>query len=152
MRNSHSWILAVPYVWSLAAVPALAADQVTLEPVAPPQTVEESCGPVVAGVFAVKDVPGQERSYQGVTMPSVVPGTKVTPTFSEAALKAGGKVQLRAVVCKDGSIQAVQVMRAPTPDVGNAAADALRKWKFTPAVKDGHAVAVRYTVSFDVKP
>jgi TonB family protein len=61
-------------------------------------------------------------------------------------------VKVRGIVCKDGSITAVQVLHAPTPDVGTAAADALRKWKFNPAMKDGQAVAVRYMVSFDVKP
>jgi TonB family protein len=152
MRNAHSWILVLPFAWCLAASPVAAVDQVTTESATPPTTVEESCGRIVGGVFAVKDVENQNRSHQGLTMPTVVPGTKVTPTFSDAARKAGGKVQLRAVVCKDGSVQAVQVVRAPTPDVGTAAAEALKKWKFNPAVKDGQAVAMRYMVSFDVKP
>jgi len=152
MRNVHSWILAVPFVWSLAASPASSADPVTLEPAAPPQMLEESCGTFIGNVFAVNDASGQERTLQGVVLPTVVAGSKVSPTFSEAAVKAGGKVSLRGIVCKDGSITSVQVLHAPTPDVGTAAADALRKWKFNPAMKDGQAVAVRYMVSFDVKP
>jgi TonB family protein len=61
-------------------------------------------------------------------------------------------VDLRAVVCKDGSVQAVQVVKAPTEEAGKAAAEALSKWKFSPPMKDGHPVAVGYMVSVDVKP
>src|SRR5262245_7083027 len=130
MRNSHSWILAVPFVWSVAASPAPAADKPTPETTLPMSADEAACGRIVGGVFAVKDVEGQNQAPQGVTMPTVVPGTKVTPSFSEAAVKAGGKVQLRAVVCKDGSLLGAQVLRAPTPEVGNVALDAFKKWKF----------------------
>jgi hypothetical protein len=85
-------ILAVPFVWSLAASPASATDQVTLEPAAPPQMMlDESCGTFIGNVFAVNDASGQERTLEGVILPTVVPGSKVSPTFSEAALKAGGR-------------------------------------------------------------
>jgi protein TonB len=74
--------------------------------------------------------------------------------YPEAARQAGvqGKVRVQAVVCKDGSVQGVQVLKSPSPELGTAAADAVRLWKFQPAVKDGKPVAVRYTVTLDVKP
>jgi TonB family protein len=150
MRNVMFSILAVSFVWSLAAASAPATDQVPLP--LPPPAVDESCGPLVGSVFAGTEVPGQKASTNGLTSPTLVPGTKVSPTFSETALKAGGKVHLSAIVCKDGSVRAVEVVKTPAPDAGAAAAEAVQQWKFTPAVKNGTPVAVRYMVSVDVKP
>jgi len=135
------------FLCSLAAAPAGAAGRVI-----EPQMPDESCGAVVAHLVSLKEVPGQNQTINGVTVPTVLPETKSSPTFSEAALKAGGQVSVSAVVCKDGSVQAVHVVKAPTQEVGAAAVDAVRKWKFNPAKKDGQPVAVSYGVTFDVKP
>jgi len=147
MRNTPRWILAASFLWSLAAVPAVAAERVIQ-----PQMPDESCGEPVARLVSLKEVPGREQVINGVTVPTVLPETKSSPTFPEAALKAGGRVSVSAIVCKDGSVQAVQVVHSPSKEAGTAAADALRKWKFNPAKKDGQPVAVAYSLTFDVKP
>ena len=155
MRNVIFGILVLPLACSLAAaqtpvVPEL--EQPSVPPGFVPPTVDEKCGALVGSVFVGKEVPGYKGSTAGLTTPTVIPGTKVSPTFSEKALKAGGKVHLSAIVCKDGSVQGVEVVKAPAPDAGTAAVEAVRQWKFTPAMKGGTAVAVRYMVSVDVKP
>jgi len=143
MRNLR-WTLALSFL-SFAVVPTPAGQGVP-EPPMP----DDSCGYPVANLVSLKEAPG--HVINGVTVPTVLPETKVSPTFSEAALKAGGRVSVTAIVCKDGSVQAVQAVHAPTAEAAKAATDALRGWKFTPAKKDGEAVAVRYSLVFDVKP
>ena len=153
MRNLRFRLLAVPFVWSLAAAsdPTPPPDQIPLDLNLSPQLSEETCGTLVGSVFAGKEVPGVEKPVtHGLTSPTVI--AKVSPAFSETALKAGGKVHLSTIVCKDGSVQAVEVVKAPAPEAGAAAVEAVRQWKFTPAVKNGKAVAVRYMISVDVKP
>ena len=147
MRNTPRWILAVSFLCSLAAVPALAVERVV-----EPQMPDASCGDPVTRLVSLKEVPGKPQVINGVTVPTVLPETKSSPTFPEAALKAGGRVSISAIVCRDGSVQAVQVVHTPSKEAGTAAAEALRKWRFNPATKDGHPVAVAYSLTFDVKP
>ena len=146
MRNLSVWILAGPFLWSLAPAPAVAADTFRVVPGVP----SESCGAPVASL-AVTDA-SQHLTLKGVTAPTVIPETKVSPAYSEAALKKGGRVALSCVVCRDGSVEMIQVMHSTTPEAAQAAAQALLKWKFNPAQKDGQAVAVTYSLIMVVKP
>ena len=145
MRNTSVWVLAVPFLWSLAAAPAMAGDTFRLTGVP-----SESCGKPVASMV-VMDA-SQHLTLKGVTAPTVIPETKVSPAYSEAALKKGGSVTISCLVCKDGSVEMIQVMHSPTPEAAQAAAQALLKWKFNPAQKDGQAVAVTYSLKMRVKP
>jgi TonB family protein len=77
------------------------------------------------------------------------------PQYSAAAMRAGaqGVAALEFVVEADGRLGAVQVKKAPHPDLAVAAVACLRKWRFAPALKDGKAIAVVATmdVSFKLK-
>ncbi|RMG43562.1 MAG: energy transducer TonB [Acidobacteria bacterium] len=87
----------------------------------------------------------------GVTSPELIPETKVEPEYPELARKARieGKVILRAVIRKDGTVGDIEVLRAPMPDLGftEAAIAAVRQWRYRPGVQNGRPVDVYLTVT-----
>jgi len=89
----------------------------------------------------------------GVTKPTLV--RRTTPTYPEAMVREriSGVVQLEVVIDTDGRIIHTRVKAAPHPDLGVAALECVRQWRFTPATKDGAPVPVvaGVDVSFDLK-
>ncbi len=53
------------------------------------------------------------------------------------------KVKISFIVTPDGSVTDVKLLKRSTPEFDNYAVDAVSKWKFEPATKDGVPVAVR---------
>ena len=86
----------------------------------------------------------------GVTMPVLIESTKRTPLYPELGRKAKltGSVILEAVVLKDGTVSNIKVLRTPRPGMGfeKAAIDAVKQWRFRPALRNGEAVEVYFTV------
>ena len=76
----------------------------------------------------------------------------VRPEYSEALKAAGiaGVVTLDALIGTDGTVREVTVLSSPHPDLEKAAADAVRKWEFTPTYlnRTPVEVAMRVTVNF----
>ncbi|RLD59220.1 MAG: hypothetical protein DRJ01_11610 [Bacteroidetes bacterium] len=78
------------------------------------------------------------------------PIKQVPPEYSEFARKSGieGQVWLDVVVLKDGSVGAVKVKKSLMPGKGGldeAAVEAVKKWKFSPAKSGGKPVSVWVT-------
>jgi len=69
---------------------------------------------------------------------------KVDPKYIAAAAsdKIEGKVQLACVIEKDGSVSTVELVRGLDDRLNRSAEDALAKWEFTPATRQGKPVAV----------
>lgn len=67
----------------------------------------------------------------------------VSPEYTDMAREAGveGIVMLWALVDLDGSVKAVQVIRS-VPLLDAAASAAVHRWRFTPALANGHPVRV----------
>ena len=82
----------------------------------------------------------------GVTPPHTI--YSPNPKYPEGARKAHyqGVVVLWVVVDRDGLPRDIIVARSLRPDLDKAAVDAVKKWKFAPATKDGQPVAVRVNV------
>jgi len=59
-----------------------------------------------------------------------------------------GLVALTCVIDEKGEVLSVKVSRSSHPGFDNAAMEALQKWKFKPAKKDGKAVKVKVTIPF----
>ena len=77
--------------------------------------------------------------------------TQVMPKYPDMArtMKASGSVQLEASVGKDGSVKGVKVLSGHTL-LRDAAAQAVRQWKYKPATLNGEPVesTVQVTVKF----
>ena len=67
------------------------------------------------------------------------------PEYTDKARKAkiNGTVVVSLIVTPEGEARNVQVTKSLTPDLDKKAVEAVRKWKFKPATKDGQAVAVQ---------
>jgi TonB family protein len=80
---------------------------------------------------------------------------RVLPEYSEEARKARyeGIVILEAVVRKDGVVDTVNLVRTIGFGLDQMAIDAVKKWRFKPAIKNGSPVEVpvRVEVSFNLR-
>jgi TonB family protein len=57
-----------------------------------------------------------------------------------------GAVKVKLVVRSDGVPTDVTISRSLNPDFDNAAIDAVKQWKFSPATKDGKPIAVQIAI------
>jgi TonB family protein len=75
------------------------------------------------------------------------------PEYSEEARKAKyqGVVVLWLIVDPNGNPQQVRVARSLGMGLDQKAMEAVRHWKFEPAMKDGHAVAVQINVEVNFR-
>jgi TonB family protein len=67
------------------------------------------------------------------------------------AKKADGEVRLRMVLAADGTVRNIFPMKPLPHGLTQAAIDAARKIKFTPAIRDGHPVSQFATLSYEFK-
>jgi len=87
--------------------------------------------------------------------PMPIPGQSPPPSYPPAALRRGdaGTVVLRVEVDATGRPFGVAlVQRSGSRDLDRAATEAVRRWKFTPAVREGQAVPGTIEVPFDFTP
>jgi TonB family protein len=70
------------------------------------------------------------------------------PEYSESARKAKirGTVQLAVAIDATGVAHIVRVVKPLEPGLDQNAVEAIEKWRFTPATKDGKPVAVQMEV------
>ncbi len=94
----------------------------------------------------------------GVTHPERIPESYVKPVFPEEARKEKieGMVILQIVVKRDGTVGDIQVLRSPSEkkiDFEEAAIEAVKQWRYKPAMKDEQPVEVYLTVqvAFELK-
>jgi len=89
---------------------------------------------------------GVYRVGGGVSAPRVI--YDPDPEYSEEARRAKyqGVVVLWMIVGVDGHPRDIRVSRTLGMGLDEKAIDAVRKWKFEPALKDGHPVAVQVNV------
>ena len=71
------------------------------------------------------------------------------PEFSDAARKSKlmGRVTLGLVVDTDGKVRSVWVVRPLGEGLDENAIDAVKRWNFMPATKDGKAVPLLMNLS-----
>jgi periplasmic protein TonB len=92
------------------------------------------------------------RLHRGIEPPKKI--KDATPVYPPIARSVGveGVVILEAIIDADGNVASVQVLRS-IQLLDHAAVDAVRQWKYTPALLNGKAVPVivTVTVSFSLK-
>ncbi len=86
------------------------------------------------------------RVGEGVKPPRKIYGAD--PVFPHKACRElqQGVVELKMVVGANGLPRDIKVQRSLSPDLDEAAMDAVKKWKFAPGTKDGEPVAVQISV------
>ena len=84
-----------------------------------------------------------------------VPLSQPAPRYPRTALNRGigGTVQVRAVIATDGSVERMEVAESSgNRYLDRAAMEAVRRWKFKPAVRGGQAVAAEVIVPLEFNP
>jgi TonB family protein len=109
-------------------------------PIPTPEPVQPPPG---GGVYAV--VPS------GGTQPEEV--DRVVPRYPALARRAGvsGAVVIRGIVRRDGTIDNVEIIKDLPYGLGEAARDAVARWRFRPATYRGEPIDVYYTVTVNFR-
>jgi TonB family protein len=86
---------------------------------------------------------GEESGAGGVLSPPV-PLHKVDPKYFPAAIadRVEGKVRLAAVIRKNGRVDSVRLLQHLDDRLDQSAQDAMDKWQFEPALRNGQPVDV----------
>lgn len=108
--------------------------------------------PQVAVAFEMPKTPDLGHIYKvgsGVTAPK--PIETPDPEYSKEARKAKyqGRCELEVVIGPDGRPYNIKVTRALGEGLDVKAIEAVQKWRFEPARKDGQAVAVSLTIQIE---
>jgi TonB family protein len=88
---------------------------------------------------------------EGVSLPVLIPESKVAPVYPEAARadKIEGRVMLQARIDREGNVGEVQVLSVQ-PDgfepFAESATEAVGHWRYRPATRDGEPVDVWFTI------
>lgn len=96
-----------------------------------------SAGPRTADEPVVAMVPG-------VTPPRVT--SQAAPEHPAKGFRISGTVLISLVVTSRGEPKEPRVVRSLEKDIDQSALDAVMKWQFAPAMRDGKPVATRVTV------
>jgi TonB family protein len=86
-----------------------------------------------------------------ITHPVVI--EKVNPKYPSDARdeKVMGMVIVETVLTEEGLVEEVQVLESVDERLSKVAVDAIRQWRFEPALCDGEPVAVYYNVTFNFR-
>lgn len=128
---------------STAVQPPLPTETALQEP---PEPITPPVAPVLtdrAGVYAA--VP------PGGTQPEEI--ERVIPRYPPAAryARAAGTVVIRGIVRRDGTIDNVEIIKDLPHGLGDAARDAVSRWRFRPATYRGEPIDVYYTVNVNFR-
>ncbi|HXJ43693.1 MAG TPA: energy transducer TonB [Bryobacteraceae bacterium] len=122
------WLLVPLFcVWN-AGLPLIAGDSPQTGPGAGAPATEEPIVPMGAGV----------------TPPRVT--RQASPEHPAKGFRISGSVLISLVVSSKGEPKDPKVVRSLEKEIDQSAIDAVMKWQFAPAIKDGNPVATRVTV------
>jgi len=78
---------------------------------------------------------------------------RLEPQYTEEAKSKHieGRVIVRGIIGKDGTLSDVKVAQSLNPGLDQKAVEAVRQWKFTPASKGGKPVRVAMSVALEFK-
>jgi TonB family protein len=107
--------------------------------------------------FAERGAEARPRSPQPPpNMTPPVPVRKVDPKYDPAAVtdRIEGRVRLAAVIRQDGRVDTVEVLQGLDSRLDRSAAEALAKWEFEPAERNGAAIDVDavFEIPFHLAP
>jgi len=115
----------------------------------------ETAPPPPASTEPAPAAPGSAAPATGNSQPMPVAGQSPPPTYPAAALRRGesGSVVVRVDVDATGYANNITVIqRSGSRELDRAATDAVRRWRFSPALSNGQPVPGSIEVPFDFKP
>lgn len=110
----------------------------------PAPVAEETAPSTDAATTPAASAPAAAAPPQNRATPLPIDGQSPPPTYPPAALRKGetGTVMVRIQVDAQGNPGGVAlIQRSGSRDLDRAAMEAVRKWKFQPAIDDGQPVA-----------
>jgi len=144
---------------------AAAAATVAIEPVSAPTPTPsniETASRLDPGTSDGVEIPSPGESssddvavagLDGVTYPERLERFYVKPVFPAAArfTRKSGTVHLRVVVGEDGRVGATEVVGVTPPDAGfeESAVEAVKRWRYRPATRDGKPVTAAIMVKVE---
>ncbi len=86
----------------------------------------------------------QTESGPGGALSAPLPVRKVDPKYYQAAVadRVEGTVRLTAVIRKDGTVDSIALLQHLDDRLDQSAQEAMDKWRFEPALRDGQPVDV----------
>ena len=107
-----------------------------------------SGGALPTGVMNISAAQPKPRASSGVVEGALI--HRVSPLYPATARQAGvrGNVTVQALVGKDGSVRSVKVLKGP-PLLSQAAADAVKQWKYKPFLLDGQPTEANIEVNIN---
>ena len=118
----------------------------------PPAAAEETAAPEPAGESGGATSPSVYAAVPpGGTQPEEL--DRVVPRYPLAARAAnvGGRVVIRGIVRRDGTIDNVEIIKDLPYGLGDAAREAVEQWRFRPATYHGEPIDVYYTVTVNFR-
>ncbi|WP_068769019.1 TonB family protein [Termitidicoccus mucosus] len=86
---------------------------------------------------------------EGITPPKILSMTKPKFPSGFASLDVKGSAVVEFVVAENGTPQGIQVVKSTHPEFADAAVNAVKTWKFTPAKKNGQSTPIRMRIPVD---
>ncbi|KAA9000788.1 energy transducer TonB [Stenotrophomonas cyclobalanopsidis] len=115
----------------------------------------ETAPPPPASIEPAPAAPGGAAPATGNSQPMPVADQSPPPTYPAAALRRGesGSVVVRVDVDATGYANNITVIqRSGSRELDRAATEAVRRWRFSPALSNGQPVPGSIEVPFDFKP
>lgn len=106
-------------------------------------------------LFLVVEAPpaqeGGSLAMERLTPPRAL--EKVAPSYTEDArkIRIQGVVIVQTVIDKHGSVARVRILKGLHPSLDKAALEAIRQWRFEPALLEGEPVAVHYNLTINYR-
>lgn len=119
-----------------------------------PEIEPEPMPPDAEFLIGVPDAPPPSGpllpGVEGVTSPVRLEESAVKPAYPEIArvARVEGRVIVQAVILKDGSVSDVEILSCNRPNMGfeESAIEAVRQWRYKPAMQGSKPVDVYFTV------
>jgi TonB family protein len=111
-------------------------------------------GPLPMLPGAVRDPnTGQPYPPGSITLPKPLSTPNARYTDAARRARVSGLVMLSVVIGVDGRVERADVTQSLQPDLDASAIEAVKGWRFEPAIKDGQPVPVLFvvTMTFDIK-
>ncbi|WP_240906138.1 energy transducer TonB [Thermomonas sp. HDW16] len=129
--------LTMPREDTRPGVPETADQPRIIEPPAPPAPAPAPAAPA------------------SVTSTDAVPVSRPPPRYPQSAMRRniGGTVRVQATVAPDGSVERLELAAGSgNRDLDRAAMEAVRRWTFRPATRNGQPVASTVVVPLEFNP